>query len=95
MKIEQRGVFIGQAEHLDLLPQKDLRRVRSYQNGDAASLERVCAAAREHGLLIESVFDAAHGRRYFGFVYPPEDFHRTNGTRAACWDFLTTPKPTV
>lgn len=83
MKIEQRGLVTGPSTILDKLPASAFK-VASWQNGRSpkaqaatgAVVKGLCAAA-------ESIFDAAHGRRYMLFVYT------TLEERKACWDFHT------
>lgn len=83
MSITQRGLVVGPTSLLNKLPASAFK-VASWQNGRSpkaqaatgAVVKGLCAAA-------ESVFDAAHGRRYMLFVFT------TREQRKACWDFLT------
>lgn len=82
--IERVGQYIGPADALDWLGRDKLRKVQSVDNSTAPNTQdAIRSAARGASLVIESVFDAAHGRRYLGFVY------RTGEERAACWRFLS------
>jgi len=86
MTIERVGQYVGPADLLDWLDRAKLRKVKSVDNTTAPTTQKaIQAAARGASLVIEPIFDAAHGRRYLGFVY------RNVAERAACWAFLTAP----
>jgi hypothetical protein len=81
------GIFIGAEPLLRRLgTARLLSRMRSWENGvSPADSRTVIRNAREHTISLESVYDAAHGRRYLCFVY------QTAAQRAACWEHLTCP----
>ena len=86
MAHSQRGLVVApQAAH-DFLSAHahQVYRVTSFDNHHSPKTQRkACDMLHAKGYKMESVFDAAHGRRYMCFVYStPEE-------RKACWDFLT------
>lgn len=86
MKIETRGLITGPIDLLDKLP-KAAFKVASWQNGVAVkSRDATYTAIDQCKAYGESVFDAAHGRRYMLFVYADKS------QRKACWDHITGAK---
>ena len=82
--VTQIGQFIGPRHLLDWLNSgaADLRRIKSWQDGvSPKSSASIIASARGAGIMLEAVFDAAHGRRFLCFAY------QTREDRAACWQF--------
>jgi hypothetical protein len=83
--VVQRGLIVGNWQVLADLP-KAAFKVISWDNSRSPKTRQATFdALRAEGLIGESVFDAAHGRRYILFVYADA------AGRAACWDFLTSP----
>jgi hypothetical protein len=59
-------------------------RLASYDNTHSPATQiKLAAMALDNGYMLESVFDAAHGKRYLCFAY------RDPAGRKACWDVLT------
>jgi len=55
------GQYVGPVEQLDYLGRANLRRVKSVDNHSALATQKtIMGAAKEAGLVVESVFDAAH-----------------------------------
>lgn len=58
--------------------------VTSFDNAHSPKTQLALALAmRRQGYVTESVFDAAHGRRYLCLVYA------SRAERSMCWDVLT------
>lgn len=85
MDVLRIGQFIGPRNLLEWLgTERELRAIRSWQNGIApARSDKIKAAARGATMMLEPVFDAAHGRRYLCFAYQNAE------QRKACFDHLT------
>jgi hypothetical protein len=88
MTIKQRGLIVASDEtHVLISATVHLAyRIKSFSNGKSpktwAALRTMLDAKR---LASESIFDAAHGKRYILFVY------KDAAERKACWDHLTRP----
>lgn len=87
----RKGNVVADERVFDWLPAAPVK-VRSWQDSVAPATRAAAnEAARKSGYVIESVFDASHGRRYLAFIYPyANDADRAAGRRA-CWDCLTAP----
>jgi hypothetical protein len=58
-------------------------RIKSFDNAHSQKTQRALSdVMRGYGFTCESVFDAAHGRRYMLFVYANRE------ERKACFDFI-------
>ena len=83
--ITQNGLVIGPSDILESLP-KASRKVASWQDRVSPATARATyAAIKASGAYAESIFDAAHGRRYCLFVY------RDKAERVACFDYHCRP----
>lgn len=90
MGVCQKGIVVASDEHHDLLCEyaAGAYKLRSFDNGLSPAVWRAMRAlTAERGVRFESVFDAAHGRRYLMFLYADA------AGRRACWDFLTGDRP--
>lgn len=87
MKYSQKGLIVASDMTHALIEAgcKKAYKVTSWQNDKSPKTQAsFFALMRAHGLAAESVFDAAHGRRYLLFVYA------TREGRKECWDVLLT-----
>ena len=84
-KIMQNGLVIGPYDLLESLP-KVAFKVSSWQDRKSPQSQLATyAALKSAGAYAESIFDAAHGRRYVLFVY------RDKSERVACFDYHCRP----
>lgn len=61
-------------------------KVKSFDNSHSPKTQRaLCEVMRGYGFTCESIFDAAHGRRYMLFIYAGRE------GRKACFEFVCAP----
>lgn len=86
MLYTRKGNIVA-SEEVHALIERDCPRaylVTSFDNAHSPMTQRKLGLAmRRQGYVLESVFDAAHGRRYLCFIYA------SRAERSMCWDVLT------